>query len=64
VICGDCAAGDGFDLDREAHAFMLAALGAPLPDTPALVGRALTQVDRAVGGTLEYHAHVRLRSVA
>jgi DNA repair protein RecO (recombination protein O) len=64
VICRDCGGGDGFGLDRAAHAFMLAALGAPLQNTPALTRRALTQVDRAVGGTLEYHAHVRLRSVA
>jgi DNA repair protein RecO (recombination protein O) len=64
VICRDCAGGDGFDLDRDAHSFMVAALGAPLPETPKLARRALAQVDRAVSGTLEYHAHVRLRSVA
>jgi DNA repair protein RecO (recombination protein O) len=64
VVCPECSAGDGFALDGAALSFMASALGAPLKDTPAAAGATLAQVDRAVTGTLEYHAHVRLRSVA
>jgi DNA repair protein RecO (recombination protein O) len=64
VLCGDCHVGDAFPLGAAAHSFMASALGSPLQEAPALEGRALAQVDRAVTGTLEYHAHVRLRSVA
>jgi len=64
VICGDCVAADAFALDRSARAFMLSALSEPLQSAPPLSGGALSQVDRAVTGTVEYHAHVRLRSVA
>jgi DNA repair protein RecO (recombination protein O) len=64
VICPDCAAGDSFALGPAAHSFMSSALAAPLREAPVLAGVALAQVDRAVGGTVEYHAHVRLRSAA
>jgi DNA repair protein RecO (recombination protein O) len=64
VVCRECRAGDAFELGREAHSFMAAAISAPLQELPAAGSRALSQVDRAVGGTLEHHAHVRLRSVA
>ena len=64
MICHDCGAGDGFTLDAPARSFMVGALAAPLKDAPAAAGPALTQVERAVSGTVEYHAHVRLRSVA
>jgi DNA repair protein RecO (recombination protein O) len=64
VVCGDCPASDGFSLGPEAHTFMTSALAAPLREAPLLGGSALTQVDRVVGGTVEYHAHVRLRSAA
>jgi DNA repair protein RecO (recombination protein O) len=64
VICADCGAGDGFSLDAAARAFMATALAAPLKDAPEASRPALAQVERAVSGTLEYHAHVRLRSVA
>jgi DNA repair protein RecO (recombination protein O) len=64
LVCADCAAPDGFELGAAAHSFMAAALGAPLQRAPALDGAALRQVDRVVTGTLEHHAHVRLRSVA
>ena len=66
VVVGiaDCGAGDGFSLDQAARSFMATALSAPLKDAPAADRPALTQVERAVSGTLEYHAHVRLRSVA
>ena len=64
MICGDCGAGDGFSLDERRRSFMATALSAPLKDAPEAPRPALTQVERAVSGTLEYHAHVRLRSVA
>jgi DNA repair protein RecO (recombination protein O) len=64
VICPDCGAGDGFSLDAAARSFMLGALGSPLKDAPAASGPTLSQVERAVSGTVEYHANVRLRSVA
>jgi DNA repair protein RecO (recombination protein O) len=64
VICRDCLAGDGFDLGHEAYSFMTHAVAAPLHELPTARPAALAQVDRAVTGTLEHHAHVRLRSVA
>ena len=64
VICHDCGAGDGFTLDVPARSFMVSALAAPLKDAPTAEGPTLTQVERALSGTVEYHAHVRLRSVA
>jgi DNA repair protein RecO (recombination protein O) len=64
VTCAGCAPGEGFSLDGAALEFMAAALASPLREAPAAPGRTLGQVDRAVTGTLEYHAHVRLRSVA
>jgi DNA repair protein RecO (recombination protein O) len=64
VVCAGCGGGDGFALDGDALSFMAAALSSPLRETPQAVRPMLGQVDRAVTGTLEYHAHVRLRSVA
>jgi DNA repair protein RecO (recombination protein O) len=64
VVCEDCATGDGFALSETARSFMATALAAPLRDAPAAARTALAEVDRAVAGTLEYHAHVRLKSVA
>jgi DNA repair protein RecO (recombination protein O) len=64
VVCHDCGAGDGFRLDESARAFMVGALAAPLKDTPSASPTTLVQVERALSGTVEYHAHVRLRSVA
>lgn len=64
VICRDCVGGDSFGLDRSARSFMLSALAGPLQDVPPLSAAAVSQVDRAVTATLEYHAQVRLRSVA
>ena len=61
---GDRAVSRGFQLDGTALGFMASALGASLKDAPDAPPAALAQVDRAVGETLEYHAHVRLRSVA
>ena len=63
VVCGACEA-SAFPLGEEAHAFMVAALGAPLADAPDASPRALGQAERAILETLEHHAHVRLRAVA
>jgi DNA repair protein RecO (recombination protein O) len=64
IVCADCGPAGGFPLDGAALGFMASALGTPLSDAPAAVPAVLAQVDRAVAETLEYHAHVRLRSVA
>lgn len=73
VVCGACwpnTSGDqtrsvaGFALAPDAYAFMIEALGAPLADTPDAAERALVQVERAVGETLEHHANVRLMPAA
>ena len=63
VVCSACEAGS-FPLDREAHSFLVEALGRPLADFPAASERSLGQADRAIAETMEYHAHVRLRRVA
>lgn len=63
VVCGSCEAAS-FPLSEEAHGFMVEALAAPLIGAPAASPLALRQVERAVGETLEYHAHVQLRAAA
>jgi DNA repair protein RecO (recombination protein O) len=63
IVCPGCEAGS-FPLGEEAHAFLVGALARPLSDYPAASDRALGQADRAIGETLEHHAHVRLRRVA
>jgi len=63
VVCAGCEAGS-FELSEEAHAFMVAALAQPLSEAPAAEPLALRQVERAVGETLEHHAHVQLRAAA
>lgn len=63
VVCAACEAGS-FPLGEEAHAFLVGALGRPLAETPDASEPALRQADRALGETLEHHAHVRLRRVA
>jgi DNA repair protein RecO (recombination protein O) len=63
VVCASCEAGS-FPLDRETHEFLVQALARPLAQTPAASERALSQADRAVTETAEYHAHVRLARVA
>jgi DNA repair protein RecO (recombination protein O) len=63
VVCSSCEAGS-FPLGEEAHRFMVAAIGNPLAEAPAAEELALRQVERAVGETLEHHAHVQLRSAA
>jgi DNA repair protein RecO (recombination protein O) len=63
VVCAGCEAGS-FELDEEAHGFMVRALAQPLSEAPPAAPRALRQVERAVGETLEHHAHVQLRAAA
>ncbi|HWP32406.1 MAG TPA: DNA repair protein RecO [Solirubrobacterales bacterium] len=63
VVCAGCEAGS-FPLSEEAHGFMVAAIGNPLAEAPSAEERALREVERAVGETLEHHAHVQLRSAA
>jgi DNA repair protein RecO (recombination protein O) len=63
VVCAGCEAGS-FPLSAETHAFLIEALAKPLAEAPTAADRALAQADRAIGETLEHHAHVRLRRVA
>lgn len=63
VVCGSCEAG-AFPLGEEAHGFLVQALARPLAQAPTASEPALGQADRAIGETLEHHAHVRLRRVA
>lgn len=63
VVCGSCEAGS-FGLGEVAHTFMVEALARPLSEAPAADPAALRQVERAVGETLEHHAHVQLRAAA
>lgn len=63
VVCGSCEAGS-FGLSEAAHTFMVEALAKPLNEAPAAEPTALRQVERAVGETLEHHAHVQLRAAA
>ncbi|HEX5223965.1 MAG TPA: DNA repair protein RecO [Solirubrobacteraceae bacterium] len=63
VVCGACEAGS-FPFSQEAHDFMTSALGAPLSESQACGEQALAQVERAIGATLEHHAHLRLGPAA
>ncbi len=63
VVCASCEAGS-FELSRGAHAFMVEALAKPLNEAPEAEPLDLRQVERAVGETLEHHAHVQLRAAA
>jgi DNA repair protein RecO (recombination protein O) len=63
VVCGGCEAGS-FPLDEATHAFLTEALALPLARTPAASARALRQAERAIGDTVEHHAHVRLRAAS
>jgi DNA repair protein RecO (recombination protein O) len=59
VVCSSCEAG-AFALEEAAHTFMTAVLARPLAEVPEGSERALGQVERAIGQTLEHHAHLRL----
>ena len=61
VVCASCEAGS-FPLSEAAHSFMVAALAQPLTEAPEAEPLALRQVERAIGETLEHHAHVQLRA--
>jgi DNA repair protein RecO (recombination protein O) len=63
VVCGSCEA-SSFPLSEEAHRFMVQGLALPLSEAPSAEPPALRQVERAVGETLEHHAHVQLRAAA
>jgi DNA repair protein RecO (recombination protein O) len=63
IVCASCEAGS-FEFSEQAHAFMVDALAQPLSAAPEAEPRALRQVERAVGETLEHHAHVQLRAAA
>ena len=63
VVCAGCEAGS-FPLGAEAHGFLVEAMARPLAEVPDAPERALSQADRAIAETMEYHAHVRLRRVA
>jgi DNA repair protein RecO (recombination protein O) len=63
VVCGSCEAGS-FPLSEDAHRFMVEAMARPLVEAPVAEERALRQAERAIGETLEHHAHVRLRPAA
>lgn len=59
VVCPTCEAGS-FPFSQEAHTFMVESLGRPMAEAPAVSPAAIRQAGRAVGETLEHHAHVRL----
>lgn len=63
VVCDGCE-GNAFPLSEEAHRFMVEGLSKPLSEAPEAEPPALRQVERAVGETLEHHAHVQLRAAA
>jgi DNA repair protein RecO (recombination protein O) len=63
VVCAACQAG-AFPLSESAHRFMVEAVGNPLAEAPAAEEKALRQAERAIGETLEHHAHVQLRAAA
>lgn len=63
VVCASCQ-GDGFSFARESHTFMVETLANPLAEAPSAEGSVASQVERAIGETLEHHAHVQLRAAA
>ncbi len=61
VVCTACEAGS-FAFSQETYGFMIAALASPLAETPAASPQALREAERAIGETLEHHAHLHLRA--
>jgi DNA repair protein RecO (recombination protein O) len=59
VVCSACEAGS-FALGEDAYRFMTDALARALTEVPDAPDGALGQVERAIGVTLEHHAHLRL----
>ena len=64
VLIDTCVLIDFSRRREEAHRFLVMALARPLSETPEAPAGALSQADRAITETLEFHAHVRLRRVA
>jgi DNA repair protein RecO (recombination protein O) len=62
VVCASCEAG-AFPLSEAAHGFMVDSIARPLAEAPEAGEPELRQVERAIGETLEHHAHVQLRSL-
>jgi DNA repair protein RecO (recombination protein O) len=63
VVCAACEAGS-FPLSEDAHRFMVEAIARPLAEAPGAGEPELRQAERAIGETLEHHAHVQLRAAA
>jgi DNA repair protein RecO (recombination protein O) len=63
VVCASCEAGS-FPLSEGAHRFMVESIARPLAEAPGAGDAELRQAERAIGETLEYHAHVQLRAAA
>jgi len=63
VVCAACEAGS-FPLSEGAHRFMVDSIARPLAEAPDAGEGELRQAERAVGETLEHHAHVQLRAAA
>jgi DNA repair protein RecO (recombination protein O) len=61
VVCAGCEAGS-FPLSEGAHRFMVESIGRPLAEAPEAGEHELRQAERAIGETLEHHAHVQLRA--
>jgi DNA repair protein RecO (recombination protein O) len=61
VVCSACEAGS-FAFSQETYEFMVAALASPLAETPGASPPALREAERAIGETLEHHAHLHLRA--
>jgi DNA repair protein RecO (recombination protein O) len=63
VVCGACEAAS-FPFSQETYEFMTGALARPLAQAPEASPQALREAERAIGETLEHHAHLRLRAAA
>jgi DNA repair protein RecO (recombination protein O) len=63
VVCASCEAGS-FTLSEDAHRFMVESIARPLAEAPEAGKAELRQAERAIGETLEHHAHVQLRTAA
>jgi DNA repair protein RecO (recombination protein O) len=63
IVCNACEAA-AFPIVQETQQFMAAALARPLAQVPAASARVLREAERAIGETLEHHAHLRLRPAA
>jgi DNA repair protein RecO (recombination protein O) len=61
IVCTACEAAS-FPIAEESYEFMIAALARPLAEAPEAPARALREAERAIGETLEHHAHLRLRA--